>query len=98
MYAKSPAQEANPSLAAIAAILAPARDFEVWPENMPAINLYLTVQTQWRAGASGLIGLDHNVVLAHMSRMHLTDRQHTWLFDDIRAIEGAALEILNKRD
>lgn len=71
---------------------------EIWPENQQAINLFISISTQWRVGAGGPTGLDYNVLFTRMARMDLSDERHEQLFDDIRVIESEALAILNKRD
>ena len=35
-------------------------DFEVWPENWSAIEMFLRMQTQWRTSYGGLLGFDYN--------------------------------------
>jgi hypothetical protein len=73
-------------------------DYEVWPENMPAINLFSSISTQWRTGMSGPTGLDYNVLFSRMDRMHLSAQDCEWMFDDIRVIESEALSFLNRKD
>lgn len=97
MYASNK-PEVNPSLAAIAMLLAPAHEYEVWPENMPAIRLFSSIQTQWRAGGAGPTGLDYNVLFYRMDRMKLSDQDYEWMFDDIRVIEASALNAMNTKD
>jgi len=73
---------------------------EVWPENLPALELFLGLATQWRAvaGMRGLIylGLDYAATEALMRARRLRDRER--LFDDLRAMERAALPGMNARD
>jgi hypothetical protein len=91
--------ESNPSLAGIAALLMSAPDYEVWPDNMPAINLFNTISTQWRiSGMGGPTGLDYNVLFNRMDRMKLSEQEYEWMFDDIRTIESAALAAINRKD
>ncbi len=90
--------ELNPSLAGIAALLGATGPYEVWPENMPAINLFSSISSQWRTGMSGPTSLDYNVLFARMDRMKLSDQDYEWMFDDIRAIESEALSIINRKD
>lgn len=73
-------------------------DFELWPENMPAIRLFSSLQTQWRVSMNGPSGLDYNVLFTRLDRLKLSDQDHEWMFDDIRAIESEALAIINKKD
>ena len=74
-------------------------DFEVWPENMRAINLLVTLQTQLRTGGmGGPSGFDYNVYFARMDRMKLSDQDYDWLFDDVRTIESTAITAMNTKD
>lgn len=74
-------------------------DFEVWPENMAAINLFITLQTQLRSwGGGGFMGFDYNVYFSRMDRMKLSEQEYEWMFDDIRVIESEALKALNTKD
>lgn len=73
-------------------------DFEVWPENMPAIDLFTTLQTQLRAGGGGALGFDYSVYFHRMDRMKLTEQEYEWMFDDIRVIESHALKAINTKD
>lgn len=98
MYTRQGSGEMNPSLAGIAALLMVSKDFEVWPENMPAINLFNTLSTQWRTGMNGPTGLDYSVLFNRMERMKLSEQDHEWMFDDIRVIEAAALTAIHKKD
>jgi hypothetical protein len=36
--------------------------FRVWPENWEAVMMFIKLQTQWRAGPRGFIGLDYRAV------------------------------------
>jgi hypothetical protein len=74
-------------------------EVEVWPENMPAINLFSSISTQWRTGGmGGASGLDYNILFSRMDRMKLPEQEYEWLFDDIRGIEAEALQAINKKD
>lgn len=54
--------------------------------------LFLRVQTQWRVGVSGAVGLDYNVVLHLLDRMQLDADAYDELLDAIRVMEMTALE------
>lgn len=88
----------SPSFAGIVALIEAAPAYEVWPENMPAINLFSSISSQWRVGMSGPSGLDYNVLFNRMDRMKLPDQDYEWMFDDIRVIESEALSIIRKKD
>lgn len=72
-------------------------DFELWPENMPAIHLFSSLSTQWRHGMNGPTGLDYNVLFSRMDRMKLSERDYDWLFDDVQVIEREALSAINSK-
>lgn len=78
---------------------AAARDeFEVWPENMEALECFLTVSTQWRAiprpdGSVYWQGLDYAGVSAGIAGAGLTAPPSIWA--DLRIMEAAARDELN---
>lgn len=75
----------------------PASDeFEVWPENWDAVVMWTRIQTQWRVGAGGAIGLDYSV-LAWLFRMYEVEDPRS-LLEDLQVMEGAALVAMNKDD
>lgn len=99
MYAKTSEQsskeaQSSPFLMAVAAAQV-VKDYEVWPENMPAIDLFLLVATQWRSMGRGPSGLDYNVLFKCLDRMNITPQEYDVLFADVRVIESAALTQLN---
>lgn len=70
-------------------------DFAVWPENWPALLAFLACGTQWAYGAlGGVVGLRYEGVEAalRMSGIEVTPE----LFEDLRAMEGAALEVMRR--
>jgi hypothetical protein len=70
---------------------------EVWPENWPAFSLFTRVQTQWRLGPGGATGLDYLVVMRLLDRMSLSDTDYDLWLDDIRIMEGAAIEAMHQK-
>ncbi|MDN4052910.1 DUF1799 domain-containing protein [Massilia sp. YIM B02763] len=73
-------------------------DVEIWPENQGAYFLFAQLQTQWRTGMSGATGLDYNTLFHKMDRMGLEPDEYEDLEDDVRTMEFAALEAMNKKD
>lgn len=71
-----------------------AQEVEVWPENHEAVTLFCRVGTQWRAGMGGATGLDYNVVLTLIDRLGLGADEADELFEDVRHLERAALEVM----
>jgi hypothetical protein len=82
-------------LAGIAA-MAQAAEFEVWPENWPPFMLFCKLQTQWRAGASGVFGLDYNVLYHNLDRMNLSPEDYEIWENDVGAMEQAALHAMRE--
>lgn len=70
---------------------------EIWPEHKQAFDLWKKVRTQWRVRESGAIGLDYNVALHLMDRMHLDDEQYNDLLADLQTMELAIIDIVNRR-
>ena len=86
--------------------------FDVWPENWPAVELFLDVSTQWRCvampeGTAGMVsaiwsrivrtGLDYTAVRATLGMRRVPARQHGELLDDLQAMEYAALDEMRIR-
>lgn len=68
--------------------------FEVWPENWPAIDLYMRNWTQWRYGPGGPSGLDYLVFFADLERQGVTGDEAEGIMAEIRMIEIGALEAI----
>lgn len=68
--------------------------FEVWPEHEPVVTLFLQVQTQWRTGGAGVVGLDYGVVLQIMDLYAVENRRQT--LEDLQVMESRAKELINK--
>lgn len=65
---------------------------QIWPENWPALQLYLRFRTQWRVGFNGPVGLDYNVILHELDRRNLDPDAYDDIFDAVRVIEDTLLE------
>lgn len=53
------------------------------------------MQTQWRVGMSGAIGLDYNVVLHELDRKNLDKADYDEFFNDIQIMEVEALKFMS---
>jgi hypothetical protein len=67
--------------------------FEIWPENWPAWQAFMAVQTQWATSMAGLTGLDYARVRHGLRMAGIKPTKE--MFENLRLIEGAALEALN---
>ena len=68
----------------------------MWPENQPAIDLFIRNSTQWRAGAGGIYGLDYTVIYHELDRQGLSREDYDEVMASIRVIEDAALKEIHK--
>ena len=55
--------------------------------------IFLKVQTQWRVGMGGIIGLDYTSVI---EMIKLYSKDSIVMLENIQIIEAAALQALNK--
>lgn len=70
-------------------------DFEVWPENVDAVQMFIRAATQWRMGPSGPTGLDYTAVFQLMALYDINNKQE--LFEQLQIMEYAALVKLSER-
>ena len=70
-------------------------DFYVYLENWEAVMMFLKVQTQWRVGMSGIIGLDYTSVI-EMIKLY-TDKPID-LMESIQVIEASILKTISKEN
>ena len=71
------------------------QNFYVYLENWEAVNMFLKVQTQWRVGMGGIIGLDYTSVL-EMIKLY-TDKPID-LMESIQVIEASILKTISKEN
>jgi hypothetical protein len=99
MYKKglSAQDKANMTLMGLSdADYAADEDVDVWPENWDAVLLFDAIGTQWLVGPNGPYGLNYLVLYQRMDRMKLTPERYQEMEDQIRILEGAALEEMRK--
>ena len=72
-----------------------SEDYEVIDDAWPVVELFLRVQTQWRGGASGIIGLDYLAVRWLMDLYRIDDQR--MMLEDLQVIEAKVIEIVNSR-
>lgn len=71
-----------------------SKDFALWADHWPAVELFLRCMTQWRCGANGVIGLDYGVVL-DMAKLYQVPRLAETM-EDLQIMEIRARDLLNK--
>ena len=65
-------------------------------ENAEAWELWLEIQTQWRAGPAGILGLDYNILYMEAKRLEID--LSNCMMAKIKALELATLDMVNKDD
>lgn len=71
---------------------------EVWPDNWTAYEVFKGVGTQWRVGAGGATGLDYSAVKWVMGMLKVPKKRRLDVLNDIRVLEGEALQQMNKKN
>ena len=70
---------------------ASGEDVKVWPDNVPTLNVFVAMSTQWRVGHSGATGLDYAALPVVEDRVGIKPDDRRAVFDGLRAMEEAAL-------
>jgi len=73
----------------------PDNSVEVLPDVWDSYRVFAAMQTQWRIGASGAIGLDYSVLNQVIEFLGIESDKAT-IFSDLRVMEAKALEIMHK--
>lgn len=70
--------------------------FEVWEENWETVEMFLRLQTQWRVGMQGPIGLDY-VAAKWLFSLYQVEKPSEML-EDLQVMEAAVLEAQAARE
>lgn len=54
------------------------------------------METQWRFGMAGPVGLDYTALYPMLDRLNLDSDSWLQILDDVRVMESAALEAIHK--
>lgn len=75
-------------------------DYPIWPENMPAVELFLRCSTQWRTGEpsavapAGVCGLDYSAVLSLASLYLPASASMQTILEEVQTMERRALKLI----
>ncbi len=72
-------------------------EFEIWPDNWLAVEVFISMGTQWRTGMAGPTGLDYGVLRDVMALRRVPRSEHSELFDWLRLMEGEALDQMREK-
>lgn len=71
--------------------------FEVWPENWPAVQVFVALGTQWTVGMAGSTGLRYEVLPFVLEMQGVARDEWPELFAQIRLCESEALKLFAER-
>jgi predicted alternative tryptophan synthase beta-subunit len=71
---------------------------EVWPENLPALEMFQRIGTRWVPGMAGVVGIRWEAVYPLIDRLGLEGDAWDQMVSDLEVMEHAALAVMNKRD
>ena len=71
---------------------------EVWPENVPALQMFQRIGTRWVVGMGDVTGIRWEAIYPLMDRLGLDAPAWDALLSDLEVMEQAALEVINRKD
>lgn len=71
-----------------------SEDFEVWDTNWSAVQMFMRVQTQWRASGGQYYGLDYNAVYPMLDIYEIEDK--ATILEELQIIEIGVLGALSE--
>ncbi len=74
-------------------------DFAVWPENWQTVRIFLSLSRCWRQdGMSGqFFGIPRADIESTLTMWNVRRTQKRAILDNLVVMEGAALEVLNRK-
>lgn len=63
-------------------------------ENLEVVLWFLRMQTQWRVGMNGPVGMEYGVFLLWAKEEGVKRRDRVWLLDDLRLMEREYLSVV----
>lgn len=74
------------------------QNIEVWPENWAVFEIFCQLRTQWNGVMGGRTGLRYEAAYPLLDRKAQSQDEWGELFDDLQAMEYAALEQMSEGD
>jgi hypothetical protein len=69
---------------------------DIWPDNLPAVNVFIAMSTQWRVGVNGATGLDYSVMPAVFRLVGVPRALWPDTFECLRVMEGEAMRTMGE--
>lgn len=95
LYRRAPAAQELAAFGIEAADIAEP-PVELYPDTLPALDLFAALGTQWRVGQGGVTGLDYAAAESALRLQRAPRSRWPTLFADLRVMERAALEELRR--
>lgn len=70
---------------------------EIWPEHLEVVRIFVRLDTQWRIGMAGPIGLDYTAAYPLIDRATTTSQEWSEMLDDLRVLEAEALDTMREQ-
>lgn len=67
---------------------------DIWPDNLTAANVFISITTQWRTGFGGATGLDYNVLPPVFRLLGVPRAQWADTFECVRVMEAEAMRVM----
>lgn len=67
---------------------------DIWPDNLAATNVFVSVTTQWRTGFGGVTGLDYNVLPSVFRLVGVPRTDWPDTFECVRVMEAEAMRVM----
>lgn len=68
---------------------------QVWPDNVPAVRVFLAMQTQWHVAMGGRTGLIYAALPEVWRRLKVPPGERDAIFHDLQFLEAAALAAMH---
>ncbi|MGY6271003.1 DUF1799 domain-containing protein [Achromobacter denitrificans] len=75
----------------------PVAVIELWPENVVPKVVFEAMGSQWRIGFGGPTGLEYGALAVVMRILQVPPEDEIDVFDAVRVMEGAALQMMNRK-
>lgn len=68
----------------------------IFPENWQALDVFMSLSTQWRVGAAGPTGIDYNVLPPLFRMKGIPRKEWPDVLEAIQVMEDKALSIMHE--
>jgi hypothetical protein len=72
-------------------------DFELYPENAQAWEIFNTLNTQWRTSMAGATGLDYTALESTLRLQRIKPKHHPDIFWRVQHLERGALAAMSEQ-